>query len=120
MLGEHGGSRRRPAPGLNGAIRQELRYMDTVVTSPFRLLRRVMGGRGHASPLRAEADELLEALEGMARLPVHLLRSAFGDSGGQQDNGLHPHGDARRARHQHSDGTAREASDRARDADPSH
>lgn len=63
---------------LNQAVRQELWYVDTVVASPFRTIRRqLQSSRGAWAQ---GADEALWALEGMARLPVKLLQSAFGES----------------------------------------
>ncbi|NMP21282.1 hypothetical protein [Sulfobacillus harzensis] len=62
---------------LNQAVRQELWYVDTVVASPFRTLRRQLGtSRGAWAQ---GADEALWAFEGMARLPIKLLQSAFGE-----------------------------------------
>jgi len=66
------------APGsLNDAIRQELWYLDTVVSVPFRAIRRTMG-RGH-NPWAESIDEAVWALEGMTRLPLKILQSAFGE-----------------------------------------
>lgn len=63
---------------LNQAVRQELWYVDTVVASPFRTIRRqLQNSRGAWAQ---GADEAVWALEGMARLPVKLLQSAFGES----------------------------------------
>ena len=67
------------APGsLNDAIRQELWYLDTVVSVPFRAIRRTIG-RGH-NPWSESIDEAVWALEGMTRLPLKILQSAFGEA----------------------------------------
>lgn len=63
---------------LNQAVRQELWYVDTVVASPFRTLRRQLQS-SHGAWAQG-ADEALWAFEGMARLPIKLLQSAFGES----------------------------------------
>ncbi len=62
---------------LNQAVRQELWYVDTMVASPFRTVRRqLQSSRGAWAQ---GADEAVWALEGMARLPIKLLQSAFGE-----------------------------------------
>lgn len=66
------------ASTLNGAIRQELWYLDTVAAAPFRAVRRSLGGM-RRSALTESLDELLWAAEGMVRLPVKLLQAAFGE-----------------------------------------
>jgi|BEDMetMinimDraft_2_1075160.scaffolds.fasta_scaffold04754_3 hypothetical protein len=66
------------AATLNGAIRQELWYLDTVAAAPFRAVRRSLAGR-RRSALTESLDELLWAAEGMVRLPVKLLQAAFGE-----------------------------------------
>lgn len=63
---------------LNQAVRQELWYVDTVVATPFRTLRRQLGSSRGA--WAQGADEALWAMEGMARLPVKVLQSLFGES----------------------------------------
>ena len=62
---------------LNDTILRELWYLDTVVSSPFRALRRSLSEK--SSPWSQSADELIWAVEGMARLPVKVLQSAFGE-----------------------------------------
>lgn len=66
-----------PPQSLNEAIRQELWYVDTVVATPFRMLRRVMDPE--RSKWAKGLDEAVWAVEGMARLPVKLLQAAFGE-----------------------------------------
>lgn len=67
-----------PVNSLNQAVRQELWFVDTMVATPFRTLRRqLQTSRGAWAQ---GADEAVWALEGMARLPVKLLQSAFGES----------------------------------------
>ncbi len=63
---------------LNQAVRQELWYVDTVVATPFRTLRRQLSTSKGA--WAQGADEALWAMEGMARLPVKVLQSLFGES----------------------------------------
>lgn len=63
---------------INQAIRQELWYVDTMVAAPFRTVRRQLGM--NQSTWAQGADEALWALEGMARLPIKLLQSAFGEA----------------------------------------
>lgn len=63
---------------LNQAVRQELWYMDTIVASPFRTVRRQL--QSNRSPWAQGADEAVWALEGMVRLPIKLLQSAFGET----------------------------------------
>lgn len=63
---------------LNQAIRQELWYVDTMVAMPFRTVRRQLESRRNA--WAQGADEVLWALEGMARLPLKFIQSAFGES----------------------------------------
>lgn len=66
------------AQSLNEAIRQELWYLDTVMASPFRIARRSLeSSRGGWAQ---GADEAVWALEGMARLPLKILQSAFGEA----------------------------------------
>lgn len=77
---------------LNEAIRQELWYVDTMVAAPFRTLRRSLQSSGKGSALAEGLDELLWAAEGMTRLPVKILQSAFGEqlrltTRGRQDFG---------------------------------
>ena len=62
---------------LNVTILRELWYLDSVVSSPFRALRRSLAEK--SSPWSQSADELIWAVEGMARLPVKVLQSAFGE-----------------------------------------
>lgn len=62
---------------LNETILRELWYLDTVVASPFRALRRSLAEK--SSSWNESADELIWAVEGMARLPVKVLQSAFGE-----------------------------------------
>lgn len=62
---------------LNEAIRQELGYLDAVVATPFRAVRRTTGHS--SSPWAKGLDELLWAFEGMARVPVKMLQAAFGE-----------------------------------------
>jgi hypothetical protein len=64
---------------LNHAIRQELWYLDTVVATPFRTLRRALEQPRRRSALAEGLDELLWAAEGMTRLPVKVLQAAFGE-----------------------------------------
>ena len=67
---------------LNDAVRRELWYLDSIVAAPFRLARRYVRSKtpkGEASPLRMGADELLWAVEGLARLPLKLLQAAAGE-----------------------------------------
>jgi len=67
---------------LNQAVRQELWYLDTMMAMPFRTMRRMlrMGDDGRrVSPLIEGLDELVWATEGMSRLPIKLLQSAFGE-----------------------------------------
>lgn len=70
---------------LNQAVRQELWYVDTVVASPFRTVRRQLQGQKGA--WAQGADEAVWALEGMARLPIKLLQSAFGEALGPKPPG---------------------------------
>ena len=63
---------------LNQAVRQELWYVDTMVASPFRTIRRQLQTQKGA--WAQGADEAMWAMEGMARLPIKLLQSAFGES----------------------------------------
>lgn len=69
----------RPAQSLNQAIRQELRYVDTAVATPFRAVRRTLA-RGKHNALAESLDELVWAMEGMTRLPLKVMQAAFGDS----------------------------------------
>ncbi|AUW94998.1 hypothetical protein [Sulfobacillus sp. hq2] len=62
---------------LNEAIRQELKYLDVVVATPFRAVRRTTGQR--SSGWAKSLDEMLWAAEGMARVPIKMLQSAFGE-----------------------------------------
>jgi hypothetical protein len=75
------GNHPKPEPGpvnsLNEMARRELWYLDTVVATPFRAIRRNLGSR--PSAWAQSADEVVCAMEGMARLPVKLLQSAFGE-----------------------------------------
>ncbi len=75
------GNHPKPEPGpvnsLNEMARRELWYLDTVVATPFRAIRRNIGSR--QSAWAQSADEVVWAMEGMARLPVKLLQSAFGE-----------------------------------------
>jgi hypothetical protein len=67
---------------LNQAVRQELWYLDTMMAMPFRTVRRMlrMGDEGRrVSPLVEGLDELVWAAEGMSRLPIKILQSAFGE-----------------------------------------
>ncbi|MCL8209247.1 MAG: hypothetical protein K6V97_14435 [Actinomycetia bacterium] len=66
------------ASTLNGAIRQELWYLDTIAAAPFRAVRRSLGSMRRTA-LTEGLDELLWAAEGMVRLPVKLLQAAFGE-----------------------------------------
>lgn len=72
----------KPAIGavnsLNQAIRQELWYVDTVVASPFRAVRRQLQANGGA--WAQSVDEAIWAVQGMMRLPIKILQSAFGES----------------------------------------
>ncbi|WP_242823864.1 hypothetical protein [Sulfobacillus thermosulfidooxidans] len=68
---------------LNEAIRKELGYLDIVIATPFRAVRRTMGAG--SSPWAKSLDELTWALEGMARVPVKMLQSAFGENFSQKD-----------------------------------
>jgi hypothetical protein len=108
----------KPPPGgvdsLNQAIRQELWYLDTLVAMPFRTVRRALGARGGRSAVADGLDELLWAAEGMSRLPVKVLQSAFGEDLGKKPG--RPQGpDARRVRkrvktssgHREGDGSRR-------------
>jgi hypothetical protein len=63
---------------LNDAVRQELWFVDTIVASPFRLMRRQIQGR--KGPWAESADEAVWALEGMARLPIKVLQAMFGET----------------------------------------
>jgi hypothetical protein len=63
---------------LNEAIRQELWYIDTMLATPFRTARRPLETR--RGSISQGADEALWALEGMARLPIKVLQSAFGEN----------------------------------------
>lgn len=63
---------------LNEAIRQELWYIDTLAATPFRTARRPLETR--RSAVAQGADEALWALEGMVRLPIKVLQSAFGEN----------------------------------------
>lgn len=63
---------------LNEAVRQELWYLDTVVATPFRAVRRSLGSK--SSPWMQSLDEMVWAVEGMARLPVKFIQSAFGEN----------------------------------------
>lgn len=72
----------QPVNSLNQAIRQELWFVDTMVASPFRAARRQVQSQGGA--FGQGADEALWAMEGMARLPIKLLQSAFGENLGHQ------------------------------------
>lgn len=75
----------KPAAGsvgsLNQAIRQELWFVDTMLASPFRTARRQL--QSNRSALAQGADETLWALEGMVRLPIKLIQSAFGENVGK-------------------------------------
>ncbi|MBX5467133.1 MAG: hypothetical protein K6U14_06515 [Firmicutes bacterium] len=71
-----GAAAEAPVESLNHAIRRELGYLDAVVATPFRVLRRGLKRREGA--LAEGMEELLWALEGMARLPVKVLQAAFG------------------------------------------
>lgn len=66
-----------PVNSLNEMARRELWYLDTMVATPFRAIRRNI--RSRQSSWAQSADEVIWALEGMARLPVKLLQSAFGE-----------------------------------------
>lgn len=68
---------------LNHAIRQELWYVDTMVASPFRTVRRQL--ESSKSAWAQGADEAVWALEGMTRLPIKLLQSAFGETLGSSN-----------------------------------
>ena len=79
---KQGEGRRDPGdPGavesLNEAIRQELKYLDVVVATPFRAVRRTTAQR--SSGWAKSLDEMLWAAEGMARVPIKMLQSAFGE-----------------------------------------
>jgi len=63
---------------LNQAVRQELWYVDTMIASPFRTMRRQLQS-GRRGAWTEGADEAIWALEGMTRLPIKLLQSAFGE-----------------------------------------
>jgi hypothetical protein len=52
--------------------------VDTVVASPFRAVRRQLQASGGA--WAQSADEAVWAVQGMMRLPIKLLQSAFGES----------------------------------------
>ncbi len=75
------GAHPKPEPGpvnsLNEVVRRELWYVDTMLATPFRAIRRNIGSR--QSAWSQSADELTWAMEGMARLPIKLLQSAFGE-----------------------------------------
>ena len=83
-LGIHKSLRRHPKPplgsvgSLNEAIRRELWFVDTMVASPFRAIRRQLPSRGNS--WAQGMDEALWALEGMTRLPIKLMQAAFGES----------------------------------------
>ncbi len=81
---------------LNQAVRQELWYVDTVVASPFRTIRRQLQGQKGA--WAQGADEAVWAMEGMARLPIKLLQSAFGESFGPKPQGTQTADDSSQAR----------------------
>ncbi len=79
---------------LNQAVRQELWYVDTMVASPFRTVRRQLQNQKGA--WAQGADEAVWAMEGMARLPIKLLQSAFGEPLGPKSpgtNGAGPNSD---------------------------
>ncbi|MCY0878356.1 MAG: hypothetical protein OWU84_05395 [Firmicutes bacterium] len=63
---------------LNEAVRQELWFIDTMVASPFRLVRRQVQGRRGA--WAESLDEAVWALEGMTRLPIKVLQAMFGET----------------------------------------
>lgn len=69
---------------LNEAIRKELGYLDMVVATPFRVVRRIAGVGD--SPWSKGVDDLTWALEGMARVPVKVLQSAFGETFSSKDH----------------------------------
>lgn len=76
--------RKHPKPSMgtpstiNQAVRQELWYVDTMVASPFRMVRRQLEGRQGA--MAQSADEAMWAMEGMVRLPIKLIQAAFGEA----------------------------------------
>lgn len=76
-IGTHPKLEPGPVNSLNEVVRRELWYVDTMVATPFRAIRRNIGSRD--STWSQSADELVWAMEGMARLPVKLLQSAFGE-----------------------------------------
>ena len=63
---------------LNEVVRQELWYVDAMVASPFRTVRRQL--QTSRATWAQGADEAIWALEGMTRLPIKFLQSAFGES----------------------------------------
>ncbi len=63
---------------FNEAIRKELEYLDMVVATPFRVVRRSVG-ENQASWAQG-LEELTWAVEGMARVPVKMLQAAFGEN----------------------------------------
>jgi hypothetical protein len=73
--------RPRQAPGsgvsLNSAVRQELWYLDTVLSMPFRTVRRLW--QGTSAAWTDSAAETLWAMENMVRLPIWVLQAAFGE-----------------------------------------
>ncbi len=90
----------RPVNSLNDVIRQELWFVDTIVASPFRTVRRQL--QSSRSGVAEGLDETLWALEGMTRLPIKLMQSAFGETigpkpaaapeSGPEGNGPNDHG----------------------------
>ncbi len=80
---------------LNQAIRQELWYVDTMVASPFRIARRQLKNRHNA--WAEGADEVIWALEGMARLPLKLIQAAFGEKLGASAQTQEESPDSRKA-----------------------
>ncbi len=89
---------RAPA-SLNQAVRQQLWYLDTMMAMPFRTVRRMLGQSAdpaRGSPLMQGLDEMMWAAEGMSRLPLKMLQSAFGEEWGQgrQTDGAEGRGSA--------------------------
>lgn len=72
---------------LNDAIRQELWYVDTIVATPFRMARRAL--QPTQGKWTQSLDEAIWAAEGMARLPVKFIQSAFGESMGHGQKTSH-------------------------------
>lgn len=80
LVREHPKTPPGPIQSLNDAIRQELWYVDTLTAMPFRSFRRMVQN-SNAAWIQG-LDEAAWALEGMARLPVKFLQSAFGEPTG--------------------------------------